>query len=39
MTDSNVGPMRRRHNGNLINALALRTELEERGERFRDDDR
>jgi amidophosphoribosyltransferase len=32
--ESNVGPIAVAHNGNLVNALALRTELEERGERF-----
>ncbi len=32
--DSNAGPIAVAHNGNLVNALALRTELEERGERF-----
>jgi amidophosphoribosyltransferase len=34
ISDSNVGPIAVAHNGNLVNALALRTELEERGERF-----
>ncbi|HEY7030900.1 MAG TPA: amidophosphoribosyltransferase [Thermomicrobiales bacterium] len=34
VADSNVGPIAVAHNGNLVNALALRTELEERGERF-----
>src|SRR5262245_33456262 len=34
MADSNVGPIAVAHNGNLINAFALRTEMEGRGERF-----
>lgn len=34
LSDSNVGPIAVAHNGNLINSLALRTEMEERGERF-----
>lgn len=34
VAESNVGPIAVAHNGNLVNALALRTELEERGERF-----
>jgi amidophosphoribosyltransferase len=34
VADSNVGPIAVAHNGNLVNALALREELEQRGERF-----
>jgi amidophosphoribosyltransferase len=34
VADSDVGPIAVAHNGNLVNAFALRTELEERGERF-----
>jgi amidophosphoribosyltransferase len=34
VAESNIGPIAVAHNGNLVNALALRTELEERGERF-----
>jgi amidophosphoribosyltransferase len=34
IAESNVGPIAVAHNGNLVNALPLRRELEERGERF-----
>ncbi|MEA2582287.1 MAG: amidophosphoribosyltransferase [Thermomicrobiales bacterium] len=34
VSDSNIGPIAVAHNGNLVNAYALRSELEERGERF-----
>jgi amidophosphoribosyltransferase len=34
LTDSPLGPFCVAHNGNLTNALALRLEMEERGERF-----
>ncbi len=34
ITDSPLGPIAVAHNGNLTNAVALREELEERGERF-----
>lgn len=34
VSDSNVGPIAVAHNGNLVNAFALRSELEDRGERF-----
>jgi amidophosphoribosyltransferase len=34
LTQSDIGPIAVSHNGNLTNALPLRTELEERGERF-----
>jgi len=34
LAESELGPIAVAHNGNLVNALALRTELEERGERF-----
>ncbi|MCA9859474.1 MAG: amidophosphoribosyltransferase [Thermomicrobiales bacterium] len=33
-TESNLGPIAVGHNGNIINAFALRDELEARGERF-----
>ena len=33
-SESPIGPISVAHNGNLTNALPLRTELEERGERF-----
>jgi amidophosphoribosyltransferase len=34
ITDSNIGRIAVAHNGNLVNAFALRRELEDRGEKF-----